>query len=158
MAAPTPSTRVAPTGIYLKNGYRSLITFSADTDISIWEKGVQPPGVDGGDAIDTTTQHNNDWRTMTPRALMKGSDSKITFAYDPAAYTQLLNLVNVEQTITERFPDSSTLCYYGFVKDFEFNPLQEGEFPEGSCTIVPTHFDPTNNVEAGPVLTSVTGT
>lgn len=158
MAAPTPGTRIAPGGIKLKDGFSTVITFSGDTDVSIWEKSVKPPGIDGGDAIEQTTMHNTNWRTMAPRQLKTLTEFSVTGAYDPAVYTQILNLINVENTITVRFPDGSTLAFYGFLKTLEFADLVEGTQPEVTATVVPTNFDPVNHVEAAPVLASVAGT
>lgn len=159
MAAPTPSARVAPTGIKLKDGYRSLVTYALDTDFSVWEKGVQPAGIDGGDEIDQTTMWNDVWRTSAPRSLLTLTPFTFRFAFDPNIYNQAdLELINRETTITERFSDGSTLAFYGFMKMIDFDEMVEGEQPEGTITSVPTNFDPTNKVEAGPVLTSVAGT
>ena len=158
MAAPTPTVRVTPTGIKLKDGFRTLITFAADTDVEFYEKGVKPPGIDGGDAIPQTTMHNTAWRTMAPRQLKTLTESSVTCAYDPLVYTSILNLINVETTVTVTFADGSTLAFYGFLQKFEPGELKEGEQPEATVTITPTNFDPTNKVEAAPVLTNVVGT
>ncbi len=39
----------------LDDGYQTLIEFAENPAIKLWEKSVTPPGIDGGDAIDTTT-------------------------------------------------------------------------------------------------------
>jgi hypothetical protein len=158
MAAPSPTPRVDPGGIKLDDGYRSLVTIAADTDISLWEIGVTPPGMDGGDPIDTTTMHNDTYRTMASRALKTLTEFTFRFAYDPAVYTQLETNINVETTITITYPDGSTLAFYGFLRSAEFDELVEGTRPEGTATITPTNFDPTNKVEAAPALASVAGT
>lgn len=158
MAAPSPSARIDPVGIKLDDGYRCLIALAADLDVSFWEKTVQPPGVDGGDSIEQTTMHNDDWRTMSARALKTLTESSATVAYDPNVYNNILALINVETTVTIHFPDGSTLAFYGYLQKFEPSELQEGEQPEASITIVPTNFDPAAKVEAAPVLTSVAGT
>lgn len=158
MAAPTPTTRVAPAGKYLPDGFKSLITPSRDTNIEFWEKTVQPPGIDGGDPIDTTTMHNSLWRTMRARQLKTLTQLQIKVAYDPVLYTSILNLVNQEDTYTIRFGDGSTIAFYAFLKSFEPGELAEGQFPEATITIVPTNWDPVNDVEAGPAVAEVAGT
>lgn len=52
------TTRSAPGGTKLGDGFSTKIAFAADADVSLWEKTVTPPGVDGGDAVDTSTMHN----------------------------------------------------------------------------------------------------
>lgn len=158
MAAPTPTARGTPAGIKLKDGFRTLITFSRSTTASLWEKTVKPPGIDGGDPIDQTTMHNSAWRTTAPRQLKTLTECSGKAAYDPNVVNQLYDLINIEQTITVTFSDGSTLAFYGFLKMFETDELSEGQQPEASFTIVPTNFDHVNKVEAAPVLTSVSGT
>lgn len=157
MAAPSPSARVDPSGIKLEDGYRSLITFAADTDVSLWEMEVGHSGRDGGDPIDTTTMHNDTWRTMSPRALITSSPYTFRFAFDPAVKTQLTSLINVRTTVTVTFRDGSTEAEYAFLQTVEFDPMVEGEMPTGTGTITPTNWDPSGFVEAGPALSSVTG-
>jgi hypothetical protein len=158
MAAPAPTVRIAPTGIKLKDGFSTKITFAVDPDISFWEKTVKPPSIDGGDPIEQMTMHNVDWRTVAPRSLKTLGESTSTVAYDPAVYDQIKAIINVETTVTVRFPDGSTLAFYGYLQKFEPSEHQEGTQPEATVTIIPTNFDPVNHVEAGPVLTSVAGT
>lgn len=158
MAAPAPTVRQDPTGIKLTDGYRSLVTFSLDPNIELWEKSITPPGLDGGDAIDTNTMHNDRFRTMASRALITMTEMSFTSAYDPIIYTRILDVVNVEQTITLTFPDGSTMAFYGFVRVLDFGELVEGTFPEVTVTIQPTNADPTTKTEEALVLASVAGT
>lgn len=158
MAAPTTTARQTPVGIKLDDGYSTKIAFARRPAVSFWEKTVQPPGMDGGDAIDTTTMHNTLWRTMSARALITLTESSTTVAYDPRVYTDILTLLNQEGSVTCHFPDGSKLDFYGYLKTFEPSDNTEGEQPEATVTIVPTNYDPVNRVEAAPVLTEVTGT
>jgi hypothetical protein len=154
----TPTPRVTPGGIKLDDGYSTKITFAADTDVSLWEKTVKPPGIDGGDAIDTTTMHNTTYRTMASRALKTLTESSVKCAYDPDLYNQILALVNNETAITVTFPDGSTLAFWGYLRTFEPDDLTEGSQPEATVNISPTNVNPTTRAEEGPVLTSVAGT
>lgn len=158
MTAPVASTRIAPVGIMLENGYRSLITFAADTNVSLWEIDVTPPGMDGGDAIDTTTMWNNSVRTKAPRALKTITDGSINCGYDPVVKTQLLALVNVNTTITITYPDGSTEAFFGFLKAATPNSLAEGTLPQMACTFVATNSDPIPGTEQVPVIVEVAGT
>lgn len=158
MAAPTATTRPAPGGRILRDGFSTKISFSRDTDVSLWEKTVTPPGLDGEDAIDISTMHNTDWRTFHPRSLMTMTEMSCTVGYDPACYTQLIELINAPGSITVIFPDGTTLAFYGYLRTFEPSENTEGEMPEADITIQCTNFDPINSVEAAPVITSVAGT
>lgn len=157
-AAPSPTARGSPTGIKLDDGYQTLVTFASNPTIEFWEKTVKPPGLDGMDEIDTTTMHNVTWRTNAPRALVTMTPFTMVAAYDPNIYNAALSLLNVETTVTVRFPDGSTLAFYGFLKSFETNELVEGTQPEMTITVVPTNQDPTTGDEEAPVLTSAVGT
>jgi hypothetical protein len=158
MAAPVTTVRSLPAGIKMDDGFSTVIAFARDPDIEFWEKQVQPPGVDGGDAIETTTMHNILWRTMAPRQLRTLTEFTITAAYDPVLYNSILNILNISDSITIHFPDGSTLDFFGYLKFFEPGEHVEGEQPEATITIVPTNFDFANDVEADPVLTEVAGT
>lgn len=158
MSAPATTARQTPAGIKLDDGYQTKIAFAADPDVSFWEKTVKPPGLDGGSPIDTTTMHNTTWRTMAARALITLTESTVNAAYDPNVYNNILALINVEGAITVRFPDGSTLSFFGFLQKFEPNDNAEGEMPMAAVTITPTNYDPVGKVEAAPVLTSVAGT
>lgn len=158
MAAPTPTPRVLPTGKNLPDGFKSLITFARKTNISFWEKTVQPIGLDGGDPIDTTTMHNIHWRTFRPRHLKTGTPFTCKVAYDPVVFTDIQSLINQDDTVTQTLSDGSTIAFYAFLQKFEPGELQEGQFPEATITVVPTNWDAANGVEADPVVTPVSGT
>jgi len=158
MAAPTPTVPVAPAGIKLDDGYRSRYVFAADTDVSLWPKTVKPIGIDGGDPINTTTMLNDDAETTAPQALVKTTAGSMKCAYDPDFYNQALALVNVKTTITQVWPDGSTLAFYGYLRLFDPDELQRGTQPEANVGIESTNWDHVNKVEAFPVLTSVAGT
>lgn len=158
MAAPTATARQTPVGLKLKEGQSALITFAADPDVSFWEKGVKPPGIDGGDAIETKTHHNTTYTTKAARSLKTLTDVTVTAAYDPAVYTQILALVNVETTVTIEWHDGSTVAFYGFLRTVEFSDMVEGTQPELTATITPTNADPATGAEEGPVVVSVAGT
>lgn len=157
MAAPTATARLDPTGLRLEDGYRSLYTFKRFPAVNLWEIEVTPPGVDGGDKIDTTTMHNDRWRTNKHRSLMELTDGAFTCAYDPAVLDQIVEMINVRDEITVTFPDGSTWAFWGYMRVFEPDSLKEGEMPTATVTITPTNED-VSHVERGPVATSVTGT
>lgn len=158
MAAPTPITRQTPAGIHLQEGHGAKITIGADPDVSFWEKTVTPPGMDGGDAIEQTTQFNTLYITKAPQTLIDMTNASGTAAYDPNVYNNIIALINVETTCTVRFPDASTLAFYGFLKSFIPTELVKGQQPEANFEVVCTNYDYANKVEAAPVLTSVAGT
>ncbi len=159
MAAPTPTARVTPVGLKMPDGYRSLVTFSKNAYIQLWERQVKPPGIDGGQKIETTTMHNTAYRTAAARHLKTLDDANMMCAYDPDAITDLLALINDDTgSVTFLFPDASTWCAWGYLGKIEFGDLKEGEFPEATVTIFITNYDKNGGVEAAPVFTPGTGT
>lgn len=160
MANPATTTRQTPAGIKLRRGGPGVkIAFERDPDVSFWEIEVKPPMVEGGDAIDNTTQHNVTWRTSDSRKLMTLGEVTGRCCYDPNVYNNIIsNLINQNGSITVLFPDGSTLDFFGFLKTFDPQGLTEEGLAEANFTVVPTNYDPDNDVEAGPVLTSVSGT
>jgi hypothetical protein len=158
MGAPTPTARGTPAGIRIDDGFSTKITFGSKPTLSVWEKTVKPPGVDGGDAINATTMHSAVWRTMRPRHLKTMTDCQATVAYDPSVMSDIRDQCNVEQVFTLTFPDGSTDAFYGYMKSFEPSNNSEGEQPEATITIIVTNYDATVHAEQGPVFGSVAGT
>lgn len=154
MAAPVAVVRQMPSGYKMPDGYQSEITFQNQPAVQLWEKQIKPPGVDGGEKIDTSTLLNTAWRTASPRHLKTLSDMSCQFAYDPDVLPVIYGLINQEQSITVLFPDGSTLAFWGFLQKFEPGELKEGEFPMAAGTVAVTNWDPTNRVEAGPVFSA----
>lgn len=158
-SAPTPTTRQDPAGIKLRNGYQTLVTISADADISFWEKTVSPSDMSGGgDMIDQTTMHNLTFMTKAPPALIELGPLSLTAAYDPDVNAQLIAIINLETTITLKYPDGSTEAFYGSVQNVEKADLANGEQPEMTVTIEQTAADPNDGTEQAPVFANVAGT
>ena len=143
--------------IPLFDGYSTKITLALNDDIAFYEKSVTPPGLEGGDPIDTTTMHNTTWRTKAPRSLVELEAFTITAAYDPILYTEILAAINRRDTITVAFSDGTTIAFYGFVQSFKPNDCAEGAMPDASITIVPTNQG-SDGIESGPVVAEVAGT
>src|SRR5689334_19933032 len=100
MSAPVPTAPGTPAGILLDDGFSTRITFATNTTVSLWEKSVKPPGLDGGDPIEQTTMRNLTLRTFAPRGLQTLTPMTTTAAYDPNVYNQLLALININTTVT----------------------------------------------------------
>lgn len=158
MAAPAITVRQTPAGKKLEDGFKCVITFARYPALAVWEIDTGSPGYDGGEPINTTTQHNVKWRTMSPRHLMTMTPFDVKYAWDPHVYITLQDMINVPDAVTELYPDGSTLSYYAFVQKVVKDQLVEGTMPTGTMTIVPTNYDPTADVEADPVLVEVLGT
>lgn len=157
MVAPTPVTRLPPFGVRLEDGYRTIIGTDLDPDLAFWEIGVQPPGRDGGDPVNTTTMWNNTYRTKAPRALIDTTDIVIRAAYDPAALPQIDAIINVRGTWTVTYSNGDTETIYGYLRIFARAEHVEGAMPEATLTITQTNTDATGN-EEGPVISATSGT
>jgi len=162
MADPSTITPVAPDGIDLKDGYQTLIGFGEDTNISLWIKEVTPPGVEGGEPIDTTTMHNSTYITKIAQALIDLEPVSAVVGYDPDAYDECIAICNKDDSsdssFTIQFPDGSTLDCWGYLRSFKAQRLARGTYPLADIVLVPTNWDPVNRLEAGPVMTEVAGT
>lgn len=148
----TTTARSTPSGTKLENGFSTKIAFAADADVSLWEIGVKPPGIDGGDSVGQSTMHNTTWETKSPGALLDLSESTFQAAYDPAVYDQIVALVNVNGWITVHFPDDSTLDFVGYLKTFDPQELTKNGRPVANVTIVPTNH--LSGVETAPDYTA----
>lgn len=157
MSAPGLTARQTPSGKKLKDGHPSYVTFKRNPSICFFENSTTPPGIDGGDAIETHTFHNDEWRTLAPRALKTMTEMEMSGLYDPVLYTDILALVNILDEITVWFSDGSAVAFWGFLRMFEPDEMTEGEPPTATITITPTNEDPDGNEEP-PVVTEVAGT
>lgn len=135
----TTTARSTPAGTRINDGFPTKIAFAADPDVSFWEISVKPIGMDGGEAIDTTTMFNSAVRTTSPRSLKTATPCTCTVSYSPAVYDQIWALINVNGWITIHFPDNSKMDFVGFLKSFEPQELTEGGRPTAQITIVPTN-------------------
>lgn len=161
MTPPAVITRIAPPGRRLKDGHgptKATLAISADTNLNIWEIEVGLPGYDNGEAIDTTTQWNTDWRTFAARYLNTMTEFQVVGAFDPSIYDEVLALKGVETTFTIHIPDDSTLSFFGYVRTMEFEKMVEGTMPKVTLGIKPTNTDPATGAEEDPVLVSSSGT
>lgn len=155
MAAPVITARQTPAGQRMDDGYQSVVAIESAMTINFWEKGVTPPGIDGGEAVVTTTMHNSVWRTMNSSALRTLTPVTFRAAWDVDAYDEIVVIINEIKSITVYLPAPSgnrKITFYGFLNRFEPGELVEGTQPEASVTIVPTNYDPDNLVEEGPVV------
>ena len=125
----------------MDDGFATLITFSEDSSVQMWEKEVTPPGVSGGGENDTSTMHNTAWRTKAPKGLISLSECSFTAAYDPAVFDEIVAMANVNQELTITFPDNSTLTFWGWLDEFTPNASVEGEQPTAAVKIIPSNQD-----------------
>lgn len=157
MAAPAATARQTPAGIKLDNGHGIKVTFSRDPDISFWEKEVQPPATEVADGVETKTMFSLEWETFAEPALKKLTGGKATVAYDPAVFTQIEALIGINDQITVRWPDGSTLAFWGYLQKFEPSSVKTDEQPEAEVSFFPTNQDD-SGAEQAPVMVSVSGT
>lgn len=159
MAAPVKTARTVPTGTKLENSFKATVAFALNAGVNLWEKAVQPPSIDGGDAIVTTTMLNVKYHTKAPRVLIDHGPVSMTCAYDPSVVEDIENLINQPGSITIHWPDGSALSFFGYLKSFAPQGLNgDGNFPEANVEIVVTNYDPVNHVESGPVYAAPVGT
>lgn len=158
MAAPTLVTRTTPTGYKMPEGFRATIAFANAPGLNFWEKTVKPGGMDGGDPIDTTTQHNSRVMTQEPPTLIKHDTITSSGAFDPDSYSTVRGLINVNQSITVKWPTGATLTFYGWLRKVEWGDLKHKEQPEQTITVEVSNWDPVNRVEVEPVFVPAAGT
>lgn len=137
----------------IDDGFATLIEFSLDSDVQLWEKEVTPPGVAAGGPIDTTTMRNTAWRTMSPKQLKTLTAMTLVAAYDPAVYDEIVAMCGVNQLITITFADDSTLAFWGWIDEFKPNQIVEGEQPTAEVTIHPSNQN-NSQVEVAPSYTA----
>lgn len=136
----------------IDDGFSTTVDFTgfAGEGVSVFEKEVTPPGMDGGGPNDTTTMRNLVWRTMAPKKLKTLTQMSFVASYDPVLYNDLVAQINVNQLVKVTFPDGSSVSFYGWLDKFTPNRIVEGEQPTSEVTIQCSNQD-TNGVETAPV-------
>lgn len=168
MGTPATTAPGTPEGLKMDDGFAACISFALAPNFSVWEIETQPPGLDGGDEIDTTTHRNKKARTSAPRKLISVGETTHTVRFNKKSYEQAKGtLINKNGAITEWYPDGvptstesglglgSSCSYFGYLKQFDIKPFKEGEPPEADITIVVTNTDPADGSEQLPVMSEV---
>ena len=124
----------------LKDTYGCSITIGGAT-LGLDPKSITPPGIDGGDPIDTSTMSNTLYETSSPQTLVAITNTTITAAYDPGDWDTILAAVNTNQAIIITFADASTFTFWGFLKSFTPNEHTTGADATAECEIVATNTD-----------------
>ena len=161
MAAPSDTTRGTPSGIMLEEGLGCKIAFSRLPTFSVKELETKPPALDNGEPIKITTHFNSRYHTKVSQALIDLKPFTVKVQYDPNSLNQAITTLigpTADGAITVSFPDGTKYTFYGYLQIFDPDALVPGQLPTATLTIVPTCWDKTNRVEAGPVVTSVAGT
>lgn len=161
MAAPSHTAKPTPGTYKVPDGYQTLLVCSLNPSLGLYQKQVKPPGMEGGEKIDTTTMHNLVWRTFHPRSLKTLTDAQIQAAYDPDVFAStggLLVVINKNTSWTCYFPDGSYMDFFAALTKADASENKEGEMPMLTCTVSPTNWDETGQVESGPIFTPASGT
>jgi len=140
----------------LRQGYPTTIDLTG-ADVTFWEKTVQPPGIDGGEPIDTTTMRNDAVRTAAPHVLYSLTPLNCNVAYDPTVYDSILGAINDNDEFVVTFPDEGTLTFWGYLKSFIPQELTQDDEPMAAIVIVPTNIN-ASGVETIPVVAAGSGT
>jgi hypothetical protein len=157
---PTGLARTNPSASYtqMDDGHSTLLIIDGYEGICFWEKTVKPPGMDGGDPIDTTTMHNQTWRTAVSRSLITMTPCNLTAAYDPEMWDVIVSRINEELLMAIQFPNCDLLGFYGFMQSVEPQDHSEGAQPECNLVIGVTNCDPTDRTEQAPMWIVGVGT
>ena len=125
----------------LKNTHGITMTFAGHASLYLDPKTLTPPGIDGGDAIDTSSHSNSAVRTKYPRTLKEITDAAFTAAYDPDAWDAIYAAIGANVAITITFPgtDFGNTVVYGYLKSFIPNEYVDGADATAECVVVITN-------------------
>lgn len=128
---------------FLKNGFRSLITFSSNSNIKLWEKSVTPPGFDTGAMVPLGSLQNQLFRIYKPSDLITVTECRVLVAYDTEVISDILSLCENgdSEIITVTFPNSRRWSYPGCLQKFMPNELSDGMQPTALATIAARMFN-----------------
>ena len=138
------------------DGFSTTITFSAGLSGSVQadimkEKEITPPGIEAGGENDTSNMRNLVWRTKQPKSLKTLSNAEMVISYDPALYTDMVDMVGVNQSIVLTFTGAETITFWGWVDSFVPGPNQEGTQPSATISVICSNQN-SAGAETAPVI------
>lgn len=139
----------------IKDGFGIQVAFAGHNfSLTIDPDSITPPGLEGGDPIDTSTQSNVKFRTKHPKSLIEVTNPRFRAFYDPAALSAIHAAINDNVAITFTYPNTGagTLVVQGFLKTFNPSEFKEGEPPTAECEIEITNEN-SDGEETDPVYT-----
>lgn len=136
----------------IDDGFPTRVSFSAFSNVNIWDKSVKPPGLDSGGPNDTTNMRNTTVRTMAPKKLFTVTPGSSKFLYAVALLNDVIAAKGINQQITWTYPDGSSIQIWGWIDKVEFDDIKEGESATGTITYQPSNQDNTG-AEVAPVIT-----
>ena len=140
---------------FLTDGFKALVSFqSFPGSVAVMkEREVQPPDLDAGGEIETSTMRNSRYRTKAPKSLVTAGDVTLQIQYDPAIYDGIVAMLGRNQLIAVTFPDGTSVIVWGWLDKFTPASLKEGDFPMAEIKI---HCSNQNNsgIEVAPVYNS----
>lgn len=158
MAAPATTVRATPNQVMLHEGYPIKVAFARASNICFEEIEVQPMSLKS-DPINTTTQFNTLLDSKDAPAVGEAGDIVLTVSYAAEAWSDIWTKLFLQNgSVTVRYPDGTTIDFYGYLGVFEPQAQKRKEMPTAKITIVVTNWDPVNKVRVNPVETRVTGT
>jgi hypothetical protein len=131
--------------MFLVDGFRTTVVFTAFPGILLREREVHPPELDANGEIDTTTMLNARMRTRAAKSLVTMGKLMMSCQYDPTVYIVMTALpagggaMGVVTTITVTFPDGTTLAFLGWINKFTPSSHKEGEFPIAEVEVIPSN-------------------
>lgn len=126
----------------LIDGFKTILIFDDDITLSVRERSVTPPELDGGGPINTNSMWNTRMRTQAPKALITSGPMTCSVFWDTAVYGQLRALgggLGRNQEISVVFPDLSGFTFWGWIDKFTPPEMQEGVEPIAELTVLPSH-------------------
>ena len=148
---------MAPSGNMLTDGFSTIISCTANPSIKMWEMEVDPPSIEGGGGKQVSTMRNTAWHTMAPNVLKKLGEGGAKVGFDPAVYSQIVALINVNTSWTITYPDGATEVFLGWMDSFKRNTFTEGEVPTADVVFIPSMRNGAGT-ETAPVATAGTTT
>jgi hypothetical protein len=139
----------------LIDGFSTIFTIQNLPLVKLYEKEMTPPSISGGGPIDVTNMRSIGWRTNAPKQLKTMGQASASCAYATEAIDEIIEQLQVNQTITITFPDTSTITYWGWIDSFTPSAHKEGDQPTAAVVFHPSLRN-VNGVETAPVYTGPT--
>jgi hypothetical protein len=141
-----------------EDGFGTIVTIDGVADLKFEEVETQPPGYEGGGAINTTTHRNGPsvgikLRTNAPKKTTGIGNIALKVVYKTACDPVIRGLLKVVKLYTLTYPDGATMQLWAWLDDFKPGSNKDQEQPTADILIIPALRNPTTGLVVAPIYT-----
>ena len=133
-----------------KTGHGAKLSVTGVADLTIKQRGIKPPAVDGGGATNLTTLENVKWKTKGEKVLLELGNLTLKVLYDLETYSTIIANCNKNKEMVLTLRSGKSITFWAQINKFDPDELGEDE-PEATIEIIPSCRNDDDD-ETGPII------